>query len=236
MNIGIIDADFIGRKRHRFPNLACMKLSSAHKSAGDSVALLQSYLEIPAYDKVYVSKVFTDTDVPAGIEELPNVHVGGTGFFYDKAEPLPPSVEHAMPDYGLYDSIVENMPVKDRKFYTDYSIGFTTRGCFRQCPFCVNQNYKRVELHSPIEEFLDDGRPKICLLDDNVFGSPRWRRIFDSLRDTGKPFVFKQGLDERLLDDEKCEVLFSSKYDGDIIFAFDNVDDFELIEKKLKLI
>lgn len=141
-----------------------------------------------------------------------------------------------MPDYGLYDSIVENMPIKDRKFYTDYSIGFTTRGCFRQCPFCVNQNYKRVELHSPIEEFLDGGRPKICLLDDNVFGSPIWRNIFDSLRDTGKPFVFKQGLDERLLDDEKCEVLFSSRYDGDIIFAFDNVDDFDLIEKKLKLI
>lgn len=69
-----------------------MKLSSAHKSAGDSVTLLQSYLEIPAYDKVYVSRVFTDTDVPAGIEELPNVHVGGTGFFYDKAEPLPITV------------------------------------------------------------------------------------------------------------------------------------------------
>ena len=27
----VIDADLIGRSRHRFPNLACMKLSAWHK-------------------------------------------------------------------------------------------------------------------------------------------------------------------------------------------------------------
>lgn len=32
MNIAIIDADLIGRKKHRFPNLACMKISSYYKS------------------------------------------------------------------------------------------------------------------------------------------------------------------------------------------------------------
>ena len=56
------------------------------------------------------------------------------------------------------------------------------------------------------------------------------------LKNSGKPFQFKQGLDERLLTDEKCELLFSSRYDGDFIFAFDNVDDYDLIESKLKLI
>lgn len=236
MNIGIIDADLIGRKRHRFPNLACMKLSSFHKRGGDSVTLLQSYVEIPAYDRVYVSKVFTDTDSPAGLEDIPNVLIGGTGFFYDKAEPLPREIEHCMPDYGLYSWFVETMPKRDRKFYTDYSIGFTTRGCFRRCQFCVNRNYSRVELHSPISEFLDDGLPKICLLDDNVLGSPRWRDIFDELRDIGKPFQFKQGLDERMLDDDRCRALFSARYDGPITFAFDDVADSDLIERKLKLI
>ena len=39
MNIGIIDADIIGRKKHRFPNLASMKLSSWHKSHNDNVKL-----------------------------------------------------------------------------------------------------------------------------------------------------------------------------------------------------
>ena len=31
MKIGIIDADLIGKKRHRFPNLACMKIAGYYK-------------------------------------------------------------------------------------------------------------------------------------------------------------------------------------------------------------
>jgi hypothetical protein len=53
---------------------------------------------------------------------------------------------------------------------------------------------------------------------------------------TGRPFKFKQGLDERLLTEEKCEMLFSSNYDGDYTFAFDNIEDFDLIREKLELI
>lgn len=111
-----------------------------------------------------------------------------------------------------------------------------TRGCFRQCEFCVNRNYKKVDCHSPLSEFLDPSRKKICLLDDNILGSPHWREIFEELQTTGKPFQYKQGMDERLLTNEKCEVLFKSKYDGDYIFAFDNVADYDLIEKKLQLL
>ena len=122
------------------------------------------------------------------------------------------------------------------KYYTDYSIGFMTRGCFRQCEFCVNRNYKRVQTHSGLEEFLDKDRKKICLLDDNFLGSPDWKRMLLELRDTGKRFQFKQGMDERILTPEKCELLFSSKYDGDFIFAFDNIADYDLIKTKLELI
>lgn len=111
-----------------------------------------------------------------------------------------------------------------------------TRGCFRQCPFCVNKNYKKVEQHSPLSEFVDNNRKKICLLDDNFFGCPNWKQMLSDLQGTGKPFRFHQGMDERILNDEKCEMLFKSKYDGEVTFAFDNVDDYELIERKLKLI
>lgn len=41
--IGIIDADLISRKRHRFPNLVCMKLSGYYKSKGYAVDLLTTY-------------------------------------------------------------------------------------------------------------------------------------------------------------------------------------------------
>lgn len=109
MKIGIIDADIIGKKKHRFPNLASMKLSSYHKSNGDNVTLLTSYNNIENYDLVYVSKVFTDTPVDERTLSLPNVKYGGTGFFYDRAEPLPYEIEHTMPDYNLYDEWINKM-------------------------------------------------------------------------------------------------------------------------------
>lgn len=34
VNVAIIDADLIGRKNHRFPNLVCMKLSGYYKEMG----------------------------------------------------------------------------------------------------------------------------------------------------------------------------------------------------------
>lgn len=241
INIGIVDADLIGKKNHRFPNLACMKISSHEKSLGNNVEIVTDYRQINAYDRVYISKVFTDTCVPEDVLHLPNVCYGGTGFFYDKATPLPDEIEHSMPDYHLYDiwvneQIANGTKAAQLKYYTDYSIGFLTRGCFRQCEFCVNKNYRKVSVHSPLKEFWDASRPKICLLDDNFFGCHEWKRMLTELKETNVPFQFKQGLDERLLTDERCEMLFSSKYDGDFIFAFDNVADYDLIEQKLKLI
>lgn len=241
INIGIVDADLIGKKNHRFPNLACMKISSHEKSLGNNVEIVTDYGKINAYDRVYISKVFTDTCVPEDVLHLPNVCYGGTGFFYDKATPLPDEIEHSMPDYHLYDiwvneQIANGTKATQLKYYTDYSIGFLTRGCFRQCEFCVNKNYRKVSVHSPLKEFWDASRPKICLLDDNFFGCHEWKRMLAELKETNVPFQFKQGLDERLLTDERCEMLFSSKYDGDFIFAFDNVADYDLIEQKLKLI
>lgn len=240
MNIGIIDADLIGRKKHRFPNLASMKLSGYHKELGDSVTLLLDYNEIAKYDMVYISKVFTDTLIDENILKLPNVKYGGTGFFYDKANPLPYEIEHHMPDYHLYDEWVNDRLEKGEKrlnlqYYLDYSIGYTTRGCFRQCPFCVNKNCKRVLKHSSIEEFLDKDKKYICLLDDNILGYGGWKEIFNELNKTGKRFQYKQGMDERILTNEKCKVLLSSNYLGDYIFAFDNIEDKDIIIEKLKM-
>lgn len=241
MKIAIIDADLIGRKKHRFPNLVCMKLSGYYKELGDNVILKTDYEELDSFDKVFISKVFTDTPIDEEILKLPNVEYGGTGFFYDKAPKLDEEIEHHMPDYHLYDEWVNEQLANggkrlDFKYYFDYSIGFLTRGCFRQCSFCVNKNYKRVEQHSPLDEFYDPSRKKICLLDDNFLGCPNWKEMLLELQSTGKPFQFKQGLDERILTDEKCEILFKSKYDGDFIFAFDNIADKELIEKKAYMI
>lgn len=266
MKVAIIDADLLGRTKHRFPNLVCEKLSAFWKENGAEVELKMDYEELEIYDEVFISKVFTDTWVPEWILEKidmdtgtadlpPNIHVGGTGFFFAHAPNLDKEIEHHMPDYHLYDDWIkgelkrakeeyeaagkyfnEKSFMKQFKEYTDYSIGFVTRGCFRKCPFCVNQKYDRVFLHSPLEEFYDPSRKKICLLDDNVLGCPHWKDILEELIALKKPFKFKQGMDERLLTEEKCKLLFSASYDGDYTFAFDNISDYDLIHNKLKLI
>lgn len=240
LRVAIIDADLIGRKKHRFPNLACMKLSSYYKSQGDHVELLTSW-QVLGYDKIYVSKVFTDTEVPGEVLAMPNVTYGGTGFYYDKAPNLPDEVEHAFPDYHLYDEWVQSKldaggKRKDYVYYLDYSIGFLTRGCFRKCEFCVNKKYDRCFPHSPLSEFMDPDRPKLCFLDDNFFACHKWESIIEEVKATGKRFQFKQGLDERLLTDKKIHQMMTWKYDSDFIFAFDNIEDKEIIEEKLKRI
>ena len=171
MNIAIIDADLIGKTRHRFPNLASMKLSGYFKSKGYNVELKINYENLNKFEQVYISKVFTNTPIEQSILNLPNIKYGGTGFFYDKAPFLPYKIEHHMPDYSLYDKWVEaqinsGKDKKEFRYYTDYSIGFTTRFCFRGCEFCVNRNYKKVKIHSLIEEFLNKDKKYICLLDD----------------------------------------------------------------------
>lgn len=243
MRIGIVDADLIGRKSQRFPNLACMKIAGYHRELGAKVELITDYItDFSQYDKVYLSKVFLDTEVPEEILQLPNVEYGGTGFYYDKAPKLDPVIEHSFPYYDLYKEWVNKMIASGRKrsefiWYLDFSIGFTTRGCFRGCKNCVNRNYKKSVRWSRLEEFYDPSRKYICLLDDNLFACKDWKAIFEELEATGRKVVYRQGLDERLLTEEKCEYLFNRlKWYGDYIFAFDNIEDKELIIKKLELI
>lgn len=261
MKIGIIDAEIIGKSSHRFPNLACMKLSGYYKELGDEVELLLSYDNLEIYDKVFISKVFVKTELPYEkidktlktedgvvdfykdhpILNMDNVSCGGTGFYYDKSPKLSEEIEHHMPDYNLYNEWIDlciknGAKEKEFTYYKDYSIGFVTRGCFRQCPFCVNRNYKQCDKHSPLYEFIEKSRPKLCFLDDNFFACKDWREIIKEIKETKKKFQFKQGLDERLLTNEKCEEINSWKYDGDIIFAFDNIEDKDLIIEKLNLL
>lgn len=261
MKIGIIDAEIMGKSKHRFPNLVCMKLSAYYKERGNNVNLLLSYDDVDKYDKVFISKVFIKTEIPCEQEDKslkteqsivefykdnqflkkPNVEYGGTGFYYEKAPKLPYEIEHHMPDYHLYDDWVNNCisnGAKEKEFtyYKDYSIGFLTRGCFRQCQFCVNKIYKKCENQNSLNEFYDSSRKKLCFLDDNFFACPTWKEIIEDVKITNKRFQFKQGLDERLLTKDKINEIATWKYDGDFIFAFDNIEDSDLIASKLDLI
>lgn len=241
MKIGIMDADLLENTRHRFPNLACMKLSGFYKEKGVQTELLSDYGKVREYDRVYISKVFTDTVVPEEILQLEHVFYGGTGFFYDSAEPLPYEIEHHMPDYGLYEQMVERKKEAGEKhtayqFYTDYSMGFLTRGCFRQCGFCVNHSSTQAVPASPLKEFYDESRKKLCFLDDNFLACAKWEPLLEEVLETGKRFQFRQGLDLRIMQKRQMQKFFQGKLDGNVIFAFDNILDKEVIVRKLELL
>jgi len=237
--IGLIDADLLdGGTRH--PNLALMKLSNYYKCLGKQTQLLLDYTNLNNYEQIFISKVFTKTNIPINLDKFSNISIGGTGFFLDKAEPLLYDIEHKFPDYTLYNNYINNKIDNGFKKvffkdYLDYSIGFTTRGCFRKCDFCVNKRYDKVAPHSKVSEFLDNNRKYILLLDDNIFGYYKWHEIFDELDNTNKRFQFEQGLDIRLLTEDKAKRLSNSNYIGDIIFAFDSLKDKDIIEDKIRL-
>lgn len=240
--IGLIDADLLC-KGTRFPNLALMKIAGFKRDLGDEVVLIENYNELSpliyTFDEIFISKVFSFTQIPINLKQLPNVKIGGTGFFGDYAKWLPDEIEHHMPYYNLYEKYIKhelNRGIKYNRFtdYLEYSIGFTTRGCFRQCSFCVNKRFDHVFRHSPISEFLCEDRKKIYLCDDNILGYPKWEEIFDELIATHKPFAFKQGMDIRLMTKKKAKKICNAKYVGDYTFAFDSLNDKDDVIKGLK--
>jgi hypothetical protein len=58
MNIGIIDADLIGKNEHNFPNLALMKISGYHKKLGDTTKLIHYNDIISIFGQLYEVQVF----------------------------------------------------------------------------------------------------------------------------------------------------------------------------------
>lgn len=239
--IALVDADLLDNGT-RHPNLALMKISGFYKEQGYPTHLVESFdgFSPDQYAKVFISKVFSFTKINRRLLECDNVEYGGTGFFEDGGKDLPPEIEHHFPDYHLYDEFIQHQIERGhhRQYYADYldySIGFASRGCFRKCSFCVNKKYDRAQLHSHVSEWLDPERKGIYLWDDNIFAFSGWKDVFAELEATGKPFQFRQGLDIRLLTEEKAEVLSHAHYIGDFIFAFDHIEDAELIEEKLKL-
>ena len=202
MKIGLVDVD-----GHRFPNLALMKISAYHKADGDVVEWANS---LECYDIVYMAKVFTFTPDDLQAYQTDTLIQGGTG--YNMALTLPEHIEHVYPDYGLYG-------------ITDTAYGYLTRGCPRQCPFCIvadKEGTQSVKV-ADLAEFWR-GQKKIKLLDPNILACPNWYGLLEQLALSGAEVDFTQGLDARLLTDEKVQALRAVKYKI-LHFAWDNADD-----------
>jgi hypothetical protein len=203
-----------------------MKISAWHKEQGDQVFFRQ-----PAYnpDIVYIACVFSWNRPKAlGVARMFNceVRIGGIGF----NSKLPDEIEHIMPDYDLYG--------------VDYSMGYTSRGCIRNCPWCVvPKSEGRIRDHAPISEFWNPRHKKLILLDNNFLASPKWKENLEFIIANRLEVSICQGLDIRLINDETARWLAilrakTPSFSGRdmIYFAFDDVKHEEEVRRGVEIL
>lgn len=215
MKIGLIDVD-----GHNFPNLALMRISAWHKAQGDEVEWWGGHLIY--YDKVYMSKVFSDTYSREEVQpyNCGEVIRGGTGYaittvngreIFDESKHrmLPDEVERMFPDYSIYPQY-------------NFAVSMTTRGCPNMCTFChvsKKEGCRTVKVAN-VRDFWN-GQPEIKVLDANLTACPEKKELLRQYRDTRAGIDFTQGLDIRRLDEGDIAILNETKL-VNIHFAWDN--------------
>ena len=227
MKIGLIDVD-----GHNFPNIPLMKISAWHKAQGHHVEWYDPMFS-DHMDKVYMSKVFSFSPDFEYHIDADEVVQGGSGYcidliggkeFFNKSKDsdLPPEIEHIQPDYSLYG-------------ITDTAYGFLTRGCPRGCHFChVEAKEGRASRKvADLNEFWN-GQKNIVLCDPNILACKQWKSLLQQLIDSKAWVDINQGLDIRMMTEEKAEMLKQIKI-KQWHFAWDRYEDKDLILPKFKM-
>lgn len=210
MKIGLIDVD----GHSGFPNLALMRLSAWHKKQGDSVEWWNGFCR---YGRVYMSKVFTfspdiDTVINAG-----EIIRGGTG--YKDYGSLPDEIEKTAPDYSIYPGV-------------DYAIGFLTRGCIRQCPWCIVPKKEGwIRPASTWEEIKRPDSDRIIFMDNNVLASDHGLQQIEALGGQRVWVDFNQGLDARLITPETAALLARLRWIKFVRLSCDTSEMLPMIER-----
>lgn len=211
MKIGLHDADRTG-----FPNLALMKLSAFHKAGHDEVEWFNP-TRAHRYNRVYSSKVFTWTK-----DEFPSIDSktirGGSGHGMNS---LSDYIEHLCPDYSLY-----GHPL---------SMGYLTRGCIRECPWCiVPKKEGKIHAHADIEEFLR--HENVVLLDNNVLAHEHGIRQIEKIVRLKIKVDFNQGLDARLIDRPMAHLLSKVKWLKPLRLACDHQNMMTPVRKAVEFL
>lgn len=135
---------------------------------------------------------------------------------------MPYEIEHIYPDYDLCG-------------ITDTAYGFLTRGCPRGCNFChVKDKEGRCSRKvADLAEFWN-GQKKLVLCDPNILACKDWEDLLNQIINAKALTDFNQGLDIRMMTDEKAEMLKKIKVKN-LHFAWDRYEDKEIVLPRFKV-
>ncbi len=227
----------------KYPNIALMKLAGFYRSKGYLIEFRKlkydffnqrpkqkhvTIIDARAYDKVFVSMIFTSNRSKVfiiNVLKCSEVEYGGTGYEIEKK--LPKEIDDFQEDYNIYPETK----------HTSY--GFITRGCIRNCSFCfVPRKEGMIHRYRQISEIFreDLGHTQIRFYDNNVLAHPDWKEILQEILDKKIKCAFSQGLDLRLLTEEMAEMLRRIRYISEYYFAFDDVRLMPVMIKKIPIL
>lgn len=245
-----------------YPPLGLLKISTWHKHKGDTVQLIKDTPHNPRiddfqkkeecyknlkdhYDVIYITSLFTYQayyvvdSVRYYKNRFPNsrIKVGGImatlmpEYIKEKTGVKPHigllrGVENCPPDYSWYPSL-------------PYSISFTTRGCPRNCCFCaVKKHESEFKVKENWPKDIDITKKQIIFWDNNWLASPNFEKDVEKLKKFRKVGItqidFNQGLDCRLLDEDKAKLLSQIRI-SPLRLAFDNCSEDGHIQKAIQL-
>lgn len=220
MRIALHDAEKDYLKNKTFPNLALMKISAYHKSLGHEVEWWNPLFQ---YDLVYSSKVF---DFTPSNPYLPQDAIrGGTG--YDDIpvdQKLPKEIDDMFPDYSIYPTC-------------DYAIGYLTRGCIRNCRWCVVPKKEgRIKPYRQWQEIVREDTDKLVLMDNNILACDYGIQQLESLIGSGYRIDLNQGMDARLVTEGIAEMLSKVSWIRFVRFSCDTQSQIVSVKNAIELL
>lgn len=245
-----------------YPPLGLLKISTWHKRKGDTVQLIKDTLHNQSiedflykekcyknlknhYDIIYVTSLFTYQahyvieSIRYFKNKFPNARVRAGGIM---ATLMPEYIKEKTgirPHIGLLRGAENCPPDYSLDPRLPYSLSFTTRGCPRNCFFCaVKKHEPKFIVKENWPQDIDVTKTKVIFWDNNWLASPNFEKDVKRLMKFRKAGVtdidFNQGLDCRLLNEDKVKLLSQIKIKP-LRVAFDNCSEDGYIQEAIRL-
>lgn len=237
--IGLIQVD------GKLPNLALMKISSYYKALGEDVEFVRPK---QTYQKIYASAIFTSSaaqchDLQQEYGSL--IEIGGTG--WDIKKKLPPEIDACVADYSLYSTGMIERSIKGARSkaarvrkaeeIVNAGIGFSSRGCVRNCKFCVVPRKEgRLRQDQQIKDIINPKSNIIILNDNNLTADPACIQKLEEIRGRRLTVDINQGLDIRFMTDPIAKIISEVKHLRSIHYAWDLMEHEEPVINGIKIL